>query len=109
MDVTAKLSGRFSAPDLACSAAVAAVRPLHALLAAPSLLFLTTLAIMLFRPPDLQFYSLDRVAFGLLVFVVLLRVLVTDPVTWPMLALLLLTLYGVAVQPYDHDETGGGR
>ena len=108
MDVTAKLSGRFSAPDLACSAAVAAVRPLHALLAAPSLLFLTTLAIMLFRPPDLQFYSLDRVAFGLLVFVVLLRVLVlqqslrvTDPVTWPMLALLLLTLYGVAVQPYD--------
>ncbi len=108
MDVTAKLSGRFSAPDLACSGVVLALRPLHALIAAPSLVFLATLAVMLFRPPDVQFYSLDRVAFGLLVFVVLLRAFatqqslrVTGPVTWPMLALLLLTLGGVMAQPYD--------
>jgi O-antigen ligase len=96
------------ARNLAGSGVVLAARPLHALLAAPSLLFLAALAVMLFRPPDLQFYSLDRVAFGLLVVVVLLRALalqqslrVTGPVTWPMLALLLLTLYGVIVQPYD--------
>lgn len=108
MDAIARSGRRFSAPDLACSAAVAVVRPLHALLAAPSLLFFGTLAAMLFRPPDLQFYSLDRVAFVLLIFFVVLRALalqqslrVTGPVTWPMLALLLLTLYGVMTQPYD--------
>jgi len=108
MDVTARLTGRLALPDLACSGVAAAVRPLHALLAAPTLLFLATLAVMLFRPPDLQFYSLDRVAFGLLMLVLLLRALalrqslrVTGPVTWPMLALLLLTLYGVAAQPYS--------
>lgn len=102
------ISERFSPPELACSAAAAAVRPLHALLAAPSLLFLATLAVMLFRPPDLHLYSLDRVAFAVLVFVVLMSALaqrqslrMTDAVTWPMLVLLLLTLYGVMTQPYN--------
>ena len=74
---------------------VTAFRPLHALIAAPALLFLATLAVMLFRPPDLQFYWLDRIAFLLLLFVVLLRVLVlrrsgnpaSGPVLWPMAGL----------------------
>ena len=66
---------------------------------------------MLFRPPDVQFYSLDRVALLLLVFVVLLRAMalrkslwVAGPVTWPMLGLLLLGLGGVLSQPYEADN-----
>lgn len=107
MDARARLE-RASAADLACSGLVGLVRPLQAMLASPCLLFLLTLSIMLFRPPDLQFYSLDRVAFGLLVLVVTLRALalgqsfdVAGPVTWPMLALLLMTLYGIILQPYS--------
>jgi O-antigen ligase len=83
-------------------------RPLHALIAAPSLLFLITLALMLFHPPDFHFHSIDRVAFGLLILVVLLRVCVLrqplrfgGPVTWPMLLLLVLAFYGVITQPND--------
>lgn len=75
---------------------------------APSLLFSATLALMLFHPPDFNFHSVDRVAFGLLIFVVLLRVCVLrdplqfrGPVAWPMLALVLLAFYGVVSQPND--------
>jgi len=81
---------------------------LHGLIVAPSLLFLTTLAFMLFHPPDFNFHSIDRVAFGLLIFVVLLRACVLrDPlqlhsfVTFPMLALMLLALCGIVSQPSD--------
>ena len=83
-------------------------RPLHGLIVAPSLLFLATLALMLFHPPDFNFHSVDRVAFGLLIFVVLLRVCaLRNPlqfrslVTCPMLALVLLAFYGVVSQPSD--------
>ena len=76
------------------------LRPLHVVLAAPSLLFIATLAIMLFRPPDVQFHSLDRIAFLALIFVVLLRTLATQerfqfagPVTLPMLGLLLNCIF----------------
>jgi hypothetical protein len=88
--------------------AIAALRPLHALIAAPDVCFVVTLGVMLFRPPDLQFYSLDRIAFLLLLFVVVLRVLllrqpikILGPVTWPMLGLLSLALCGLLIQPYD--------
>jgi O-antigen ligase len=87
---------------------VVAFRPLHALMAGPSWFFLATLTVMLFRPPDLQLYWLDRAAFLLLAFVVLLRALVlrqslsvAGPVTWPMLGLLVLSLSCVLAQPYD--------
>src|SRR5579864_6523908 len=83
-------------------------RPLHALIVEPSLLFLATLGLMLFHPPDFNFHSIDRFAFGLLILVVLLRACVLRhplhfraPVTWPMLALLLLAFYGVVSQPKD--------
>ncbi len=83
-------------------------RPLHALIVAPSLLFLATLTLMLFHPPDFNFHSIDRLAFGLLILVVLLRACLLRrplefraPVTWPMLALLLLAFYGVVSQPND--------
>ena len=75
---------------------------------APSLLFLATLVLMLFHPPDFNFHSLDRVAFGLLIFVVLLRVCVLRDaihfrglVTFPMLALVLLAFFGACSQPSD--------
>lgn len=84
-----------------------ALRPLHALMAAPSLLFVATLAVMLFRPPDVQLYWLDRIAFLLLIFAVLLQAFslqqslrVAGPVTWPMLALVVLMLSCVLAQPY---------
>jgi putative inorganic carbon (HCO3(-)) transporter len=63
---------------------------------------------MLFRPPDVKLYDLDRLAFVLLVLVVSLRALVlrqslriTGPVTWPMLGLLLLAFGSALTQPYQ--------
>ena len=71
-------------------------------------LFLITLTFMLFRPPDLEFYWLDRIALLLLLFVVLLRVVVlrrrvtfADPIMWPMAGLLLLGLGSLLSQPYE--------
>lgn len=85
----------------------AGVRPMQALIVAPSLLFLAAMALMLFHPPDFRF-PYDRLAFVFLVFVVVLRVAVLrkpicigGPVTWPMLGLVILALCGVLVQPYD--------
>ncbi|MGH9547669.1 MAG: O-antigen ligase family protein [Terriglobales bacterium] len=108
MATTEQVTLRNSVPAVAHWTVVAAFRPLHALIAAPAVLFLTTLTVMLFRPPDLQFYWLDRIAFLLLLFVVGLRVLVlrrsatrADPVLWPMAALLLLGFGNLLAQPYD--------
>jgi hypothetical protein len=105
---TGQITLRNSVPALAHWTVVTASRPLHALVAAPAILFLTTLAVMLFRPPDLQFYWLDRIAFLLLLFVVLLRTLVqrrratiAHPAMWPMIALLLLGIASLLAQPYD--------
>lgn len=56
--------------------AIAAVcAPVQAGMAAPVALYLATLSIMMFRPPDVELYSVDRIAFALLVFAVLLRTL----------------------------------
>lgn len=86
----------------------ASLRPLHALIAAPSLVFIITLGLMLFHSPDFHFHSIDRVALGLLIFVVLLRACVlqrplrvSGPVTLPMLGLLLLAFLGALAQPYE--------
>src|SRR5207245_7194384 len=106
------------------STVAVAVRPLHALIAAPCLLFLATLTLMLFRPPDLQFYAADRIAFLLLVMIVLLRASILRQPFWiirsvslPMIGLLLLACSGVLTQPFeavtysllaaeDYDEIG---
>ena len=63
-------------------------------MAAPSLLFLAALTAMLLRHPDVAFYEIDRVAFGLLVvgvvgraLVVRQRLFVMDRASWPMLGL----------------------
>lgn len=88
-------------------------RPLHALMAAPALLFLFTMTVMLFRPADYRFHSYDRFAFVLLVFVVLLRswtmripIRIAGPVVWPIFGLLLLALYDALSQPYDPETWG---
>ena len=108
MSSAGQFPARVSPLDAAYWAAAVAVRPLQALIVAPSLVFLFTLTVMLFRPPGVDFYSLDRIAFGLLVFAVLLRVLVQrqplrvdGQVTWPMLGLLILAFAGLVTQPYD--------
>ena len=108
MASTGQITLRNSVPALAHWTVVTAFRPLHALMAAPAMLFLATLTVMLFRPPDMQFYWLDRIAFLLLVFVVLLRALVlrrrlaiAAPAMWPMAGLLLLALGSLLAQPYD--------
>ena len=87
-----------------------ALQPVRALMAAPSLLFLAALTAMLLRPPDVQFYAIDRVAFVLLVLGVAGRamvcrqpLLVMDRATWPMLGLTLLALASVAGQPFDNE------
>jgi putative inorganic carbon (HCO3(-)) transporter len=102
------IAGRLPAGELPQWTVLTALRPLHALIAAPSLLFVATLAVMLFRPPDVQIYRIDRIAFLLLVFVVLLRAFslqqslrIAGPVTWPMLGLIALTLSCVLAQPYE--------
>jgi O-antigen ligase len=108
---TGPMTARSSFSALAHWSVIAAFRPLHALVTAPSLLFLATLAVMLFRPPDVQFCWLDRIAFFLLLFVVLVRaVVLRRPAMtgrsgmWPMAALLLLGLGAVLSQPYDAES-----
>jgi O-antigen ligase len=98
-------AGTKSATELAIWAMA---RPLHVLMAAPSVLFIGALTVMLFRPPDLQFYALDRVALGALTFVLILRTFVSQqspwipgPVTLPMLGLMLLALSSVATESYE--------
>jgi len=86
----------------------AGLGPLQALIVAPPLLFMIVMGLMLFHPPDFRFPPYDRLAFVLLVFVVLLRVcLLRTPitingrVTLPLLVLVILALCGVLAQPYD--------
>ena len=91
--------------------ALACIRPLQWLMAAPALLFLVTLTAMLFRPPDLHFYAVDRIAFAALVFIVLLRVLITRQlvdmsrfVTLPLVALLLIALMDLLSGPSQTED-----
>ena len=87
------------------------LRPLHWLIAfPPALLFLAALTAMLLRHPDVQFYEIDRVVFGLLVvgvvgraIVLRQRVFTIETATWPMLGLTLVALVSVAGRPFDHE------
>jgi putative inorganic carbon (HCO3(-)) transporter len=85
------------------------LRPLQALTMAPAVLFLGALAAMLLRPPDVPFYEIDRVAFGLLVVGVIVRgvvkrrrLLVVERATWPMIGLTVLAIASVIGQPFDN-------
>lgn len=85
----------------------APIRLMHAFVSVPVLVFLAALTAMLFRPPDLKAFPLDRVAFVTLLACIGLRLcfrherLRTYPATWPMLALMLLGVWGALAQPYD--------
>lgn len=85
----------------------APVRLLHAFVSVPVVAFLVALTAMLFRPPDLKSFPLDRIAFIVLLACVGFRLcfraerLRSYSATWPMLTLLLLGLLGALAQPYD--------
>ncbi len=84
-----------------------AVHVIHGFISVPALMFLVALAAMLFRPPDLKSFPIDRVAFVTLIGCVAFRFclvrerLRSYPATWPLLALMLLGLWSVLAQPYD--------
>ncbi len=99
---------RSLACDLVAGTILSGFRPLQAMIAAPPILFMAVMGLMLFHPPDYRFPPYDRIAFLLLTFIVGLRtcilrkrVVVGGPVTWPMLGLVVLALGGVLAQPYD--------
>lgn len=85
----------------------APLKAFHVILNVPECVFLAALAAMLFSPPDLQAWPVDRVTFALLIAVAAVRFLLRcDRVTmhsasWPMLGLLLLGLWGTLGEPYD--------
>ena len=93
---------------LAGRSLAAVFMPLHAVLSAPVYLFLATLTVMLFRPPDIALHHLDRIAFAILVFTTVLRALWLRlplvrswSLTVPMLALAVLATCSAAQQPYN--------
>ena len=95
--------------EAACRGFGMALRPLHAMMTAPAALFLAALAAMLLRHPDVPFYEIDRVAFGLLVLgvagravITRQRLLVVERATWPMIGLTVLALGSVMGQPFDN-------
>jgi len=108
MSVTNCISPRTFPREAGSWSVAALIRPLHILISFPALLFLATLTAMLFRPPDIKLYSLDRIAFGLLVLAVVLRALairqplrLAKSVALPMFALALLAVAGALNQSYD--------
>lgn len=89
--------------------AKAVLWPIRILISAPSLFFFGALTAMLLRHPDVKFYEIDRVAFGLLVLGVSGRVILlrqtpfVTRATLPMLGLLILAIVSAVGQPFDHE------
>ncbi len=86
------------------------VWPLQALASAPVPLFLAALTAMLLRHPDVAFYEIDRVAFGLLLVGVTIGAIarqqplfVFERATWPMLGLTVLAVGSVIGRPFDNE------
>ena len=109
MPLPAWRTGRIGG-DVCALAAKAVLRPMQMLMAAPAQLFLVALTAMLLRHPDVTFYAIDRVAFGLLVVgvagrtvVLHKRLIVRERITWPMLGLTALALASVIGQPFDQE------
>lgn len=103
----ANTASGFPAADLSARAVKVFLSPIQGLIAAPSLVYVSTLALMLFHSPDFHFYSLDRIAFAVLVSVVALRICMgcetlrlSSLVTWPLLGLILLALWD-ALQAHE--------
>jgi O-antigen ligase len=86
---------------------------LHALMGAPTLMFLTALTAMLFWNPDVSFHNLNRIAFGLLLIAAIGRgvvlnqqVLRLERISWPMMALTIVVLTSMIGKPIDEDTWG---
>jgi O-antigen ligase len=101
-------SARIIPPPRPAAAAKMFFAPIQLLIAAPSLLFIAALTTMLLRPPDVEFFEIDRLAFGLLIVAAIVRALafrqrlfVFERATWPMLGLTLLALVSLVPQPFD--------
>ena len=84
------------------------LRPLQIAIAFPAWLYLAAMTVFLFRPPDLDFYHADRIALGILVFMVALRSLMlrermpwVAAITWPMLGLAALASLRALREPFD--------
>lgn len=97
--------------EIAGGLAASVIRPLQILTAAPSLLFLGALTAMLLRHPDVSFYEIDRIAFGVLVVGVATRAVVRgerlfaiERASWPMIGLTVLAVLSVAGQPFDQES-----
>lgn len=107
MSISAHLShSRWQA--LAGRPVAEASRPLQVLLSHITELYLLCLAAMLFRPPDLAFCCVDRIAFGALVFVWVLRCMLVrqmpsmdKPAAWPLLAMFMLATAALLSQPFE--------
>jgi len=84
------------------------LRPLYLGLTFPSVLYVAAMAVFLFRPPDLFSFYADRIAFGVLIFFVALRVMTrreTLPffvgLSLPMLGLTALAVFRALRDPFD--------
>ncbi len=84
------------------------LKPVQLLISAPWALFLAALTAMLLRHPDVRFFEIDRIAFGVLVVAVVLRALVRreeffhlERITLPMLALAAVAVVSVLGQPFE--------
>jgi putative inorganic carbon (hco3(-)) transporter len=102
------VESHFRGRNIGSKAIVVLFAPLQAGMAMPVALYLATLTIMLFRPPEVEFYSVDRIALLVLVFVVVLRALalrqplrVTGWLLFPMAALTVLAGVSTLLHPYQ--------
>jgi len=84
------------------------LRPLHLALAFPSVLYVAAMAVFLFRPPDFFSFYVDRIAFGVLVFMVSLRAMALREeipyfagLSVPMLGLATLAVFRALREPFD--------
>jgi O-antigen ligase len=77
-------------------------------LAVPSFLYLAAMTVFLFRPPDLDLYHADRIALGVLIFLVALRTMALREripfiagLSLPMLGLVTLAVLRALREPFD--------
>jgi O-antigen ligase len=89
-------------------AAALLLRPLHLGLAFPSILYVAAMTVFLFRPPELFSFYADRIAFGILIFFVALRMMALREeipffagLSLPMLGLTALAVFRVLREPFD--------
>src|SRR5512143_1627232 len=94
--------------DRAWSLAGIVLWPLHIGIAFPSVLYVFAMTVFLFRPPDVDFYNADRIAFGLLVMLVGWRTLAmreripyVPGLTLPMFGLIVLAAFRALREPFD--------